>query len=335
MVPVVVSTLRETIPFLPHVKSGTYDPSVGTFVLVGGSSYQCTDFDTFEVAESNDFYRKFDYEVEFPHINFQARLSRQSATFSFDRPTDLLNHNLYAGGTHGRVYVASWRDLTVERYARFMRSLFEHHELKPPYIFVACSEGGYDVLCFARHFARLVKKIYFIDTPIVGRYWERFETFRGNRQWYKDLEARKLSWEPTRAMDVSEEMLERIDVYNFEVKTVSVINQFTIDDFPQKTPMAFLWSPYFDSPTAVSREKVSILKELSAALKRRYAGAMCLFVDAPHQVERVLPLSLAAFITSTSRSAARFTHASTLGLPRASIGPARAKGADRNSCAVL
>jgi len=304
----VVRTLQETIPFLPNVKKGTYDPSVGTFVLVGGSSYKCTDFDTFDVAEGG-FYRKFDYEAEYPHINFQTRLARQSATFSFDRPTDLLNHNLYAGGKHRGVYVASWSDLTMENYARFMRALLDYHRIRPPYLFVACSEGGYDVLCFARYYASCVKRVYFIDTPIVGTYWQTFEALRGNGQWYDDLERRKFSWEPTREIDFhDEETLKKIDVYNFEVKTVNVINKLDVGDFPRAVPMVFFWSPYLDS-AAVSREKVRILRRLSAAIRGSCTGAMCLFVDAPHQVERVLPVSLSAFITRTSRAEPRFASA--------------------------
>ena len=69
-------------------------------------------------------------------------------------------------------------------------------------------------------------------------------------------------------------------------------------DFPKQIPMVFFWSPYFDSPTTTSREKVRILKKMSIELMRIYPNATCFFVDAPHQMERVLPLSLSALIIS-------------------------------------
>lgn len=60
----VITRVRDMVPFVSHVTKGTYDPAVGTFVLLGGSSYKCTEFDTFAVSESDQFYRKFNYEVE-------------------------------------------------------------------------------------------------------------------------------------------------------------------------------------------------------------------------------------------------------------------------------
>ena len=48
------------------------------------------------IKQELDFYRKFNYEVEFPNINFQKRLSKITTAFAFDRPTDLLNNNLYS-----------------------------------------------------------------------------------------------------------------------------------------------------------------------------------------------------------------------------------------------
>lgn len=98
---------------------------------------------------------------------------------------------------------------------------------------------------------------------MVGKYWEEWEELRGNSKWYMDMQAGKFSWEPTPEIDLStnEETLKKIDVYNFEIKTVNFINKLTIADFPKQIPMVFFWSPYFDSPTATSREKVRILKK--------------------------------------------------------------------------
>ena len=73
-----------------------YHKNFGTFILIGGSSYKCSYFDKFNVNINDKFYRKFNYEKEYSNIDFQTGLSKISTTFSFDRPTDLLNHNLYS-----------------------------------------------------------------------------------------------------------------------------------------------------------------------------------------------------------------------------------------------
>ena len=54
-------------------------------------------------------------------------------------------------------------------------------------------------------------------------------------------------------------MLINIDTYNFEIKTYNFINKMTINDFPKKVSIIILWSPYYDSPTKISKEKTEII----------------------------------------------------------------------------
>lgn len=66
----IINNLQEIIPFLPYIKQGKYDKNIGTLILIGGSSYKSTDFDKFHVDKNDEFYRKFNYEAEYPNINF-------------------------------------------------------------------------------------------------------------------------------------------------------------------------------------------------------------------------------------------------------------------------
>ena len=70
----IITNLQDIIPFIPHKKKGKYNKNIGTFILIGGSSYKYTDFDKFRVDKNDNFYRKFKFnEVEYPNINFQTR----------------------------------------------------------------------------------------------------------------------------------------------------------------------------------------------------------------------------------------------------------------------
>lgn len=111
-----IHKLNEIIKYIPCVKQGRYN-GIYSFVLIGGSSYQSTQFNRFHVDKDDKFYRKFKYEIEYPNINFQKRLSKETTTFSFDRPTDLLNHNIFSAGKNKHVYIASKKDLTIKNNA--------------------------------------------------------------------------------------------------------------------------------------------------------------------------------------------------------------------------
>jgi len=64
----IVTNLEQIIPTLPYVKKGKYNHKIGTFILIGGSSYKSIYFDKINVSEKDKFYRKFDYEREYPNI---------------------------------------------------------------------------------------------------------------------------------------------------------------------------------------------------------------------------------------------------------------------------
>jgi hypothetical protein len=303
----IIDNLNETIPFIPYIKKGKYNKNIGTFILIGGSGYTSVYFDKFNVNKNDKFYRKFNYEVEYPNINFQTRLSKISTTFAFDRPTDLLNLNLYSNQNNDNIYVASLKDLTIKKYSQFLYNLFNYHKIKPPYIFIVFSEGGYDVMCFSKYYSKLIKKIYFIDTPFLDEYLLMFEKFRGNIKWYENLRKKQFSWNKNNTKMISnildkdildKDILEKIDIYNFEIKTYNIILKLKINDLPKNIPIIILWSQYFDSPTKISKEKVYIIKQMNKEIDK-YNNIQYFFINAPHQMERVIPISLSNFITNT------------------------------------
>ena len=128
-----------------------------------------------------------------------------------------------------------------------------------------------------------------------------YEKFRGNLKWYKDLEAQKFSWKPSNKIDLSnKDILQKMDIYNFEIKTYNSINKMTINDLPKKVPIIILWSPYFDSPTEISKEKTDIINKMNEELHHpQYSNIANFYINAPHQMERVIPITLSNFIINT------------------------------------
>jgi hypothetical protein len=250
----IITKLNDIIPYLPYTKEGKYN-NLFSYVLIGGSSYKSTYFNKFP---GNTFYRSFNYEKEYPNINFQKRLSKITQTFSFDRPTDLLNHNLYSNEHYTHIYIATKTDLTIKNYANFIKNTLDYHKIKPPYIFIVFSEGGYDVLCFAKYYKHLIKQIYFIDTPFLEKYMLAYEKYRGNTNWYNDILRNKLSNKTTQ---------EKIDVYNFEIKTLNIILKLKLTDIPKDIPIHMLWSPYYDNPTQKDKTKIKIIKAMISKLR--------------------------------------------------------------------
>lgn len=242
--------LNSIIPYIPFVKQGKYNGY--SIILIGGSGYESTMFNSFFVDKNDNFYRKFNYETEFPNINFQKRLSKNTLTFSFDRPTDLLNHNLYNDRNHKHIYIASKKDLTIENYAKFINKLLQYHKIKPSYVFVGFSEGGYDILCFSKYYSKFINSIYFIDTPFLEKFLLQFEIYRNNEEWYKNILNNKLTWN-TKSKTTKDDLIS-IDVYNIEIKTLNIILNLKISDIPDK-PIYLLWSPYFDNPLKKDKTK--------------------------------------------------------------------------------
>jgi hypothetical protein len=304
----VINSLTEIIPHIPTLQQGEYNNSF-SFILIGGGSYQTKTFNKVNIKKDDDFYRKFDYEVEFPNINFQKRLSKISTTFSFDRPTDLLNNNLYSNDTNKYIYIATLKDLSIKKNAKFILNLFNYHKIKPPYVFVVFSEGGFDVICFQKYYPKLVKQIFYIDTPILEKSWYEFEEFRGGKNdmnqglgFYKRLSKKQFSWNYIKydnLNNITREELEKIDLYNFEIKTYNVIMKLKISDFSKSINMFILWSPYYISPTKKCKEKINILKKFSKKLNK-YKNIKTEFIDAPHQMEVVIPKTLSNYIITNT-----------------------------------
>ena len=292
---IVHNKLTELIPLLPTpVIEGIYKEF--SFVLIGGSSYKSSYFNKFVVSTDNKFYRKFNYETEYPYINFQKRLSKITQTISFDRPTDLLNHNLYSNGHNEHIYVASKKDLTMKNYAKFMKKTLDYYKIRQPYVFIGASEGGYDILCFSKYYENLIKKIYFIDTPLLGKYMLEFEKYRGNDKWYENLNKNILSWNGDFG-DMGNDVLQKIDVYNFEIKTINVLMKLNLKSLQLNVPMTIFWSPYLDSQK-INKKKVKIINKMNKKLKKNIC-INTIFMDAPHQMERVIPITLSQFIIDT------------------------------------
>lgn len=290
-------TLTEIIPYLPHIKKGKYNKKIGSFVLLGGSSYKSVYFDKYNVKKNDNFYRKFNYEIEYPNINFQTTLSKISTTFSFDRPTDLLSHNIWSDENYKKIYIASLQDLTIKKYSKFIYDVLLYYKIKPPYIFITFSEGGYDVLCFSKYYSNLIKKIYFVDTPLLEKYMLMYEKFRGGVNdpnqglgFYKRLSKKKFSWNKK---FINKNEFEKIDLYNFEIKTYNIIMKLKIIDFPKTIPMVIFWSPYYDNPLKKSKVKINIIKQMNIKLNN---NIQTYFLNAPHQIERVLPITLLSLI---------------------------------------
>jgi hypothetical protein len=66
------------------------------------------------------------------------------------------------------------------KYLHFLYNLFNYYKLKPSYIFITISERGYDLMCFSKYYLKLIKKIYFIDTLLLGKYQLMYKKFKGN-----------------------------------------------------------------------------------------------------------------------------------------------------------
>ena len=77
-------------------------------------------------------------------------------------------------------------------------------------------------------------------------------------------------------------------------------NKMTINDLPKKVPIIILWSPYFDSPTEISKEKTDIINKMNEELHQpQYSNIANFYINAPHQMERVIPITLSNFIINT------------------------------------
>lgn len=298
---------EDTIPTLPIVVKGKYN-KLFSYVLIGGSSYKPANFDKFEVSKKDDFYREFNYEREYPNINFQQDLSKITTTFSFSRPIDLLNNNLYEKNKYD-IYIGSRSDLSIKKYAQFIRKLLNYHNVSPPYIFVGFSEGGWDSLAFAKYYPNLVEKIFFIDS-FAGKAFEKYEIMRGNKKWFIETTKGVFPPLPSKIDLNNREDLEKVDEYNFNVKTYTFFrNREALLKINKSIPLIFYWAEnHWETVDGkinlLGKPKSMILfkKKYCKSLKNEYRLNVteCRFFDAPHQIERVLPVTLANFIKKAS-----------------------------------
>ena len=120
-----------------------------------------------------------------------------------------------------------------------------------------------------------------------------FEIFRKNDKWLNNIRNKQFSWNKKYSQD--NKTLQNIDTYNFEIKTYNIIDKLTMDDLPKTVPLIFLWSPYLDSPTKKSKEKMEIINGMNKELDN-FTNVVYSYVEAPHQMERVLPITLSNII---------------------------------------
>lgn len=290
----IVNKINNMISHIPFIEQGKYNGF--SFVLIGGSSYKSSMFNKFD--HHKNFYNKLNPDTKLPNINFQKNLSTITTTFAFDRPTDILNHNLFANENYSHIYIASKEDLTIKNNALFIKKLLDHNNIKPPYVFIVFSEGGYDVLCFSKYFESLIKQIYFIDTPFIDNFMVEYEKFRGNINWLNGVLKGKFAWDQKK-ISFDDITLQQIDAYNFDIKTLNVISKLKLTDFPKTIPSFVLLSPYEVNEKGKleqNKTKIDILNKQFHQLKCINRNINTFWIDAPHQMERTKSKFLVEFI---------------------------------------
>lgn len=278
--------LNDIVDHVPFKKEGQY--AGYSIILIGGSGYTAEMFNYYKPP--SNFYNSFYRETQFPHINFQSSLAKKTLTFAYDRPTDLLNTNLYLNKNNKHVYIASKKDLNIKNYALFMHNLFKKHNIQPPFVFVCFSEGAYDFMCFAKHYKKCIKNCFFIDTPYLENNIFLFEKLRNNLNWYKDILQNKFSWD---RKQINNKNYANIDAYNFEIKTTNIILKLKVKNIPTTVPIYTLWSPYYDTGSRINNIKVRIQKKQSKMFPKNVKS---FWWSAPHQMERTVPKTLSSFI---------------------------------------
>lgn len=73
------------------------------------------------------------------------------------------------------------------------------------------------MLCFSKYYKKLIKNIFFVDTPLLEKYMLKFENMRGNINWIKKIYKNNFSWNK-KDKNNNRINLQRIDAYNFEIK---------------------------------------------------------------------------------------------------------------------
>ena len=290
--------LNNIIDKIPTITEGEYNGF--SIILLGGSSYKPKHFNKWKVSKNDKFYRKFNYEVEYPNINFQKRLSKITTTFSFDRPTDLLNHNLYNGDNYD-FYIASKRDLSIKNYANFIKKLLKYYKIKPPYVLIGFSEGCWDIMSFIKYYPKYIKRVFWIDGGLVGKTFEEYEKYRGNHKWFKNTINDKF-WKFSGEVNLqNKELLEKIDYYNFHIKTYTFLRNYdTLLKINKEIPIIICWAENHwkgKKDIAKPKEIIKIKNDYCKLLQKKYKlNVNCYWFNAPHQIERVLPITLSKFI---------------------------------------
>jgi hypothetical protein len=297
--------LDDMIDNVDVIKEGKYNGF--SIILIGGSSYKPEHFN--KVDFDIDFYKNFDTEREFPNINFQKTLSKITTTFSFNRPTDLLNHNIYNGDKYD-FYIASKIDLTINNYGKFIDNILKYHNIKPPYVFIGMSEGCYDIFAYLKYQTNLIeknliKKVFLIDGGYVGKYLDDYEYWRGNKKWW--LSIKNNSFPKINKIKPilikNRKLLEKIDVYNFNVKSYQFLKNYKkLINFNKQIPLYLCYAKYHYNKEGwinykSSPEEIILLKKnFCKFLKINNYNIKCRWFNAPHQIERVLPITLSKYI---------------------------------------
>ncbi|AYV79383.1 MAG: hypothetical protein Faunusvirus11_22 [Faunusvirus sp.] len=298
------------IPNIPYSKQGVYNGEY-SIVLLGGSGYDYRDFDL--CKESPEYYNRFDLEMPFPRINFQKMLSKYTATFSFTRPTDLLNVNLYFNGKYP-AYIGSYDDLTPQNYSKFIFDLLNYHKIAPPYVLVGFSEGTLEAYCFAHYYSKYIKNIFLVDPTacffLSHKLVKSFEKLRGNSMWIDklinkkpkkpvfrdDININKIVKYYRKSRDEHDKqviIVKKIDEYNFSIKMKAFIDDVSL--YITQIPIYMCFAKREFNPA--DENKVHILKyKLYELIKKQNRKTKIKWFNAPHQVERVLPITLKDYI---------------------------------------
>lgn len=270
-----------------------------TFILIGGSSYHLSDFN--KVDFEIDFYKKFKGDAKYPHISFQKNLSKISSTFSFVRPIDILNHNLY-NNKKNDFYITSKKDMTPKRYASFIYKLLKYNKIKPPYVFVSFSEGCWDTYAFIKYYPKLVKQVFFIDGALIGKYFRKYEIWRGNKEWMEKTLRGEIENVKLKNINNRDELI-KVDEFNYNIKYYNFMKDDSLLEFNKSIPLYFCWArfhwfkpyswkDYKSSPIEVIKIKKDFTKMM---INKNYRVKVEMF-SGPHQIERVVPNALIKYI---------------------------------------
>lgn len=272
----------------PYKKAGLYKGF--SIILFGGSSYDYSTWDRVDKKWVTWATKTLKKSVK-EDINFQKDLSTRTETFSFTRPYDLLNVNLYQNKQYKIIKLPN-KFFIPKNFAIYVKELLNHHKIRPPYFLYGASEGCDDVMIFAKYYPKLICGVILEDpTGMNGdiSLSIEFETLRGNKKWINDLISGKISMKLD--WDINSKSKKELKAFDNKL-----IEKRWYNIFKYRNQLA--WSVPFPlmllmagTPHARRHEKKEkLIKEKLVKKFQRYnknnMSFMFLGPDVPHQIHR-------------------------------------------------